>query len=154
MNWCRPAASRAPTRSSRPTASRSPPSSAASAASRIDLGIIPDDLNATDRAIAKAESADILVTTGGASVGDHDFVREALEAAGVKIDFWKIAMRPGKPLMFGRKGSQRVLGLPGNPVSALVCARLFLKPLLDALLGLPPEPTPPLGPARHRHAGQ
>jgi molybdopterin molybdotransferase len=109
-----------------------------------DLGIIPDRLNATIRAIGKAEGSDILVTTGGASVGDHDFVREALIAAGIRIDFWKIAMRPGKPLMFGRKGNLRVIGLPGNPVSALICARLFLKPLLDALLGLPPEPDPPL----------
>ncbi len=109
-----------------------------------DLGIIPDRLNATIRAIGKAEGSDILVTTGGASVGDHDFVREALIAAGIKIDFWKIAMRPGKPLMFGRKGKLSVIGLPGNPVSALICARLFLKPLLDALLGLPPEPPPPL----------
>lgn len=109
-----------------------------------DLGIIPDRLNATIRAIARAKGSDILVTTGGASVGDHDFVREALIAAGIRIDFWKIAMRPGKPLMFGRKGNLRVIGLPGNPVSALICARLFLKPLLDALLGLPPEPPPPL----------
>jgi molybdopterin molybdotransferase len=109
-----------------------------------DLGIIPDRLNATIRAIGRAKGSDILVTTGGASVGDHDFVREALIAAGIGIDFWKIAMRPGKPLMFGRKGGLRVMGLPGNPVSALICARLFLKPLLDALLGLPPEPPPPL----------
>ncbi|MFO0993488.1 MAG: gephyrin-like molybdotransferase Glp [Hyphomicrobiales bacterium] len=104
-----------------------------------DLGIIPDRLSATIRAIGRAKGSDILVTTGGASVGDHDFVREALLAAGIKIDFWKIAMRPGKPLMFGRKGGLRVIGLPGNPVSALICARLFLKPLLDALLGLAPE---------------
>jgi len=109
-----------------------------------DLGIIPDRLAATVRAIRRAQGSDILVTTGGASVGDHDFVREALIAAGIRIDFWKIAMRPGKPLMFGRKGNLRVIGLPGNPVSALICARLFLKPLLDALLGLPPEPEPRL----------
>jgi molybdopterin molybdotransferase len=109
-----------------------------------DLGIIPDKLAATVRAIAKAEASDVLVTTGGASVGDHDFIREALIAAGVKIDFWKIAMRPGKPVMFGKKGGLRVIGLPGNPVSALVCARLFVKPLLDRLLGRPPEPAPPL----------
>ncbi|MBL8906908.1 MAG: molybdopterin molybdotransferase MoeA, partial [Rhizobiales bacterium] len=109
-----------------------------------DLGIVPDRLAATIRAIGKAGDSNILVTTGGASVGDHDFVREALIAAGIRIDFWKIAMRPGKPLMFGRKGKLRVIGLPGNPVSALICARLFLKPLLDALLGLPPEAPPPL----------
>jgi molybdopterin molybdotransferase len=109
-----------------------------------DLGIIPDKLAATVRAIARADASDILVTTGGASVGDHDFIREALIAAGVTIDFWKIAMRPGKPLMFGRKGALRVIGLPGNPVSALICARLFLKPLLDRMLGRPAEPPPPL----------
>lgn len=103
----------------------------------IHLGIVPDKLKATQRAIARAEGADVLVTTGGASVGDHDYVREALVSSGVKIDFWKIAMRPGKPCMYGRKNGMHVLGLPGNPVSALVCARLFLKPLLDALQGLP-----------------
>ena len=68
-------------------------------------------------------------------MGDHDYVQEALKNSGVKIDFWKIAMRPGKPFMYGRTGRQHVLGLPGNPVSALVCARLFLKPLLDAHAG-------------------
>lgn len=103
----------------------------------LDLGIVPDKLKATERTIARAAGADILVTTGGASVGDHDFVQQALKNAGVRIDFWKIAMRPGKPFMYGRKGRQHVMGLPGNPVSALVCARLFLKPLIDALLGLP-----------------
>lgn len=102
-----------------------------------NLGIVPDSLKATERAIARAAKADILVTTGGASVGDHDYVQEALRNSGVKIDFWKIAMRPGKPFMYGRRKGQHVLGLPGNPVSALVCARLFLKPLIDALLGLP-----------------
>jgi molybdopterin molybdotransferase len=103
----------------------------------INFGIVPDTLKATERAIAKAARADILITTGGASVGDHDYVQEALKNSGVKIDFWKIAMRPGKPFMYGRRKRQHVLGLPGNPVSALVCARLFLKPLIDALLGLP-----------------
>jgi molybdopterin molybdotransferase len=103
----------------------------------VNCGIVRDDLKATERAILKMAKADIIVTTGGASVGDHDFVQQALKNAGVKIDFWKIAMRPGKPFMYGRKGKQQVLGLPGNPVSALVCARLFLKPLLDCLQGLP-----------------
>ena len=103
----------------------------------INFGIVPDNLKATERAIGRAAKADILVTTGGASVGDHDHVQEALKNSGVRIDFWKIAMRPGKPFMYGRRKGQHVLGLPGNPVSALVCARLFLKPLLDALLGLP-----------------
>ena len=102
----------------------------------VNLGIVGDNLKATTRAIARAKDADILLTTGGASVGDHDYVQEALKLAGVKLDFWKIAMRPGKPFMYGRKGRMHVMGLPGNPVSALVCARLFLKPLLDAMLGL------------------
>jgi molybdopterin molybdotransferase len=102
----------------------------------INGGIVRDDLRATERAILKIVSADIIVTTGGASVGDHDFIQQALKNTGVKIDFWKIAMRPGKPFMYGRKGKQHVLGLPGNPVSALVCARLFLKPLLDCLQGM------------------
>ena len=104
----------------------------------LNLGIIPDRLRRTERAIHRACDADILVTTGGASVGDHDFMQEALKNSGVRINFWKIALRPGKPLMYGRKGRQRILGLPGNPVSALVCARLFLKPLIDAMLGLAP----------------
>ncbi len=103
----------------------------------VNFGIVPDNLKATERAIGRAAKADILVTTGGASVGDHDYVQEALRNSGVAIDFWKIAMRPGKPFMYGRRKGQHVLGLPGNPVSALVCARLFLKPLIDALLGLP-----------------
>jgi molybdopterin molybdotransferase len=102
-----------------------------------DLGIVRDDLKATMRAIARAAQADILVTTGGASVGMHDLVQEALAKSGITLDFWKIAMRPGKPLMFARRGGQRIIGLPGNPVSALVCARIFLKPLLCAHLGLP-----------------
>ena len=105
----------------------------------INGGIIRDDLKATERAILKMAKADIIVTTGGASVGDHDFIQQALKNTGVKVDFWKIALRPGKPFMYGRKGKQQVLGLPGNPVSALVCARLFLKPLLDCLQGLPVE---------------
>ncbi len=108
-------------------------------ASVINCGIVGDDLKATERAILKMAKADVIVTTGGASVGDHDFIQQALKNTGVKIDFWKIAMRPGKPFMYGRRGKQQVLGLPGNPVSALVCARLFLKPLLDCLQGLPVE---------------
>lgn len=79
--------------------------------------------------------ADVIVTLGGASVGDHDLVREVLTGLGMELDFWKIAMRPGKPLMFGRFGPVRVLGLPGNPVSCLVCAHLFVKPLVAALAG-------------------
>ena len=104
-----------------------------------DLGIIKDDLKAIKAAIQRAARCDILVTTGGASVGDHDFVQEALKGAGVKIDFWKIAMRPGKPFMFGTKGKLCVLGLPGNPVAALVCAQLFLKPLIETMQGIAPS---------------
>jgi molybdopterin molybdotransferase len=102
-----------------------------------NLGIVKDSAAATRAAIRKGLKADILVTTGGASVGDHDYVQEAFKACGVKIGFWKIAMRPGKPFMHGRKGKLHVMGLPGNPVSALVTARLFLQPLIEALLGLP-----------------
>jgi molybdopterin molybdotransferase len=102
----------------------------------VNLGIIPDTMKATIAAIKKAGNADILITTGGASVGDHDYVQEALKASSIKIGFWKIALRPGKPLMFGSKGNLRVLGLPGNPVSALVCARIFLKPLIVKMQGI------------------
>lgn len=101
------------------------------------LGIAPDTLAATIAAMQRAGAADILVTTGGASVGDHDLVRPALAELGMTLDFWNIAMRPGKPLLFGRLGAQRVLGLPGNPVSALITARIFLMPLIAALLGRP-----------------
>jgi molybdopterin molybdotransferase len=101
---------------------------------RIDLGILPDDRDVLAAAFA-AVDADVLVTTGGASVGDHDLVRPALEAAGATIDFWRIAMRPGKPMMAGRLGDAVVLGLPGNPVSAFVTATLFLLPLVRRLSG-------------------
>ncbi len=109
-----------------------------------NLGIVPDTLAATKAAVRRAMAGDILLTTGGASVGDHDYVQEAFKACGIRIGFWKIAMRPGKPFMYGRKGKLHVMGLPGNPVSALVTARLFLKPLIDALQGLPPQGEPPL----------
>ena len=85
------------------------------------------------------QGADIIVTSGGASVGDHDLVGPVLQARGMTLAFWKIAMRPGKPLMFGRLGQSRVLGLPGNPVSSLICTRLFLLPLIRALLGQPAD---------------
>jgi molybdopterin molybdotransferase len=103
----------------------------------IDLGIAPDRREAIAAFVDRAADADILVTTGGASVGEHDLVQDALKDRGLKLDFWKIAMRPGKPLMVGRLGDMRVLGLPGNPVSTFVCAHLFLTPLLCAMLGLP-----------------
>jgi molybdopterin molybdotransferase len=99
----------------------------------IDLGILPDTVEAISR-IADAK-ADIIVTLGGASVGDHDLVQKALGPKGFALDFWKIAMRPGKPLIFGRLGETPLLGLPGNPVSSLVCAMLFLKPAIAAMLG-------------------
>jgi molybdopterin molybdotransferase len=102
----------------------------------VNLGIVRDSLKATVVAIKKGLGADILLSTGGASVGDHDYVQEAFKACGVDIAFWKIALRPGKPFMYGRKQRTHVMGLPGNPVSALVTARIFLKPLLMALQGL------------------
>ena len=106
-----------------------------------DLGIVRDDLVALRSGVEAAQAlpADILVTLGGASVGEHDLIRQALESAGMALDFWRIAMRPGKPLVFGRLAGTRVLGLPGNPVSSLVCSLLFLAPLIRALLGMPPE---------------
>lgn len=108
----------------------------------LDLGIVPDDRLLLGGAVGRAldAGANIIVTLGGASVGDHDLVREVLTGQGMALDFWKIAMRPGKPLMFGRFGDVRVLGLPGNPVSSLVCSHLFLKPLVARLAGLPHKP--------------
>lgn len=104
----------------------------------IDLGIAGDTVEATTEAIRKARDigVDLLVTTGGASAGDHDLVKRSLEAEGTEIAFWKIAMRPGKPMMHGRLGPMRVIGLPGNPVSSYVCAFLFMVPLLRALSGM------------------
>ncbi|WPO39353.1 gephyrin-like molybdotransferase Glp [Tardiphaga sp. 42S5] len=103
----------------------------------IDLGIAVDTLEATTSAIQRAIDlkADVLITTGGASVGDHDLVQQSLINAGVEMAFWRIAMRPGKPMMHGRRQSMRVIGLPGNPVSSYVCGFLFMVPLLRALSG-------------------
>jgi molybdopterin molybdotransferase len=100
------------------------------------LGIAKDEPESIMTLARAGSAADILVTIGGASVGEHDLVAAALKAEGLELDFWKIAMRPGKPLLFGRIGKQRVLGLPGNPVSALVCAQVFLLPMLGKLLAL------------------
>jgi molybdopterin molybdotransferase len=107
------------------------------------LGIARDTRESLDAHIAKADGADVIVTIGGASVGDHDLVGPVLAARGMALSFWKIAMRPGKPLIFGRLGNSRVLGLPGNPVSSLVCSRVFLVPLLGALLGRPRDDQAP-----------
>jgi molybdopterin molybdotransferase len=109
----------------------------AEGADTIDLGVAADTLEATTAGIRRAREtqADILVTTGGASVGDHDLVKASLEAEGVRIAFWQIAMRPGKPMMHGRLDKMRVIGVPGNPVSSYVCMMLFVVPLIRALSG-------------------
>jgi molybdopterin molybdotransferase len=109
----------------------------AEGAETIDLGIAADTIEATTLGIRRARDsgADILITSGGASVGDHDLVKQSLEAEGVSMAFWRIAMRPGKPMMHGRLGAMRVIGLPGNPVSSYVCGFLFLVPLIRALSG-------------------
>ncbi len=98
-----------------------------------DFGILPD--TAHEIATIADANAELVVTLGGASVGDHDLVQKALGSTDFELDFWKVAMRPGKPLLFGRLGGTPILGLPGNPVSALVCAILFLRPAVDAMLG-------------------
>jgi molybdopterin molybdotransferase len=101
-----------------------------------DLGILPDNSEAIGALPSLAAGSDLIITLGGASVGDHDLVRSALEPKGFILDFWKIAMRPGKPLVFGRLGKTPFIGLPGNPVSTLVCTMLFVRPAIDAMLGL------------------
>ncbi len=110
---------------------------AAAGAQVIDLGIVADDRDAIASCLTRTSElgADIVVTLGGASVGDHDLVRDVLTTSGVALDFWKIAIRPGKPLMVGRRGATRFIGMPGNPVASLVCSHLFLKPLVAKLSG-------------------
>jgi molybdopterin molybdotransferase len=104
----------------------------------LDLGIARDELGALDERIAAARAtADVLVTLGGASVGDHDLVKPALARQGMELNFWKIAMRPGKPVLHGRLGPMIILGLPGNPVAAFVAGIVFLVPLVRALCGDP-----------------
>ncbi|MGO4684920.1 molybdopterin molybdotransferase MoeA [Hyphomicrobium sp. 2TAF46] len=131
------------------------------------LGIARDTFASLEDRISAAAGADILVTSGGASVGDHDLVRPALEKAGAKLEFYKIAMRPGKPLFFGLRAAdgktQYCLGLPGNPVSSMICARVFLVPLIGRLLGretpfqaieaVLAEPIPANGPRQHYMRG-
>lgn len=121
---------------------------------------IADGISALSDAIAKTADQDILVTIGGASVGDKDLVQQALTAQGMDLDFWKIAMRPGKPLIHGHLGTTQVIGLPGNPVSAFVCGLLFVRPLIDKMMGRPAPlpfgvplplaaPMPENGPRQH-----
>jgi molybdopterin molybdotransferase len=116
-----------------------------------DLGIVGDRLDDTVAVVRKARElgADILVTSGGASVGDYDLVQKALNAEGVELSFWKLALRPGRPLMHGRLGAMQVLGVPGNPVSAFVCGFLFMVPLIRRLAGrsdlMPPTESAVLG---------
>ncbi len=101
----------------------------------VSVGNAPDDPTALRQIAAATRGVDLLVTTGGASVGEHDLVREALAADGLELDFWQIAMRPGKPLMVATYHGTPMIGLPGNPVSTLVCALLFLRPALEQLSG-------------------
>lgn len=109
-----------------------------------DHGIVGDQRDALAGRLEHifAAGTDVLVTTGGASVGDRDIVQDVLKSLGVKLDFWRINMRPGKPLMFGVHGRTLVFGLPGNPVSAMVTATVFIKPALRHWLGLPAQPAP------------
>ena len=117
------------------------------AAEVIDLGIVPDDKPRIEAALLSAfdQGVDMLVTTGGASVGERDYVQEVLRDLGVELDFWKLRMRPGKPLMFGTRGRTLVFGLPGNPVSALVTATIILKPTLRAMTGFADPLWPRIG---------
>jgi molybdopterin molybdotransferase len=133
----------------------------------LDLGIAPDEPKAIEAALLSAfdQGIEVVLTTGGASVGDRDHMREVLIDLGVTLDFWKLAMRPGKPLMFGRRGRTLIFGLPGNPISAIVTATIFVLPVLRALNGatdpigarlyLPlATPLPANGPRRHYRRGR
>ncbi|HTI84889.1 MAG TPA: gephyrin-like molybdotransferase Glp [Acetobacteraceae bacterium] len=114
----------------------------ASGGESVILPVAADTREAVAAVADSVHGMDMLVTTGGASVGDHDLVIESLKTRGLELDFWQIAMRPGKPLLYGKLGPVPVLGLPGNPVSALVCSILFLLPALNRLQGLPAAPPP------------
>ena len=109
----------------------------------LHLGIAPDDEAALGALVTGARGADVLITTGGVSIGEHDLIRKVLGERGLDMDFWRIAMRPGKPLLFGRIDGTPILGLPGNPVSSLVCATLFLRPAIEIMLGCKPAQRPP-----------
>jgi len=109
----------------------------------VALGIARDTMDSLAACLARAKDANILVTIGGASVGDHDLVHRALQAAGFDIGFQTVAMRPGKPLMYGRRGGCHVLGLPGNPVSAMLCCAIFLGPMIASLTGADSEANRP-----------
>ncbi|RLB56057.1 MAG: molybdopterin molybdenumtransferase MoeA [Deltaproteobacteria bacterium] len=118
----------------------------------------PDDLDAISELLEEALTCDMVVTTGGVSVGDHDHVREAFERVGIEADFWKIRIKPGKPVTFGRRGNVPVIGLPGNPVSAMVTFQVFARPGIRHMLG-DPAPYPlgrevPLGHDHRRKAGR
>lgn len=116
---------------------------AAGAEARL-LPIARDTRDSLHQSLSLAADADLIVTIGGASVGDHDLVAVAGAEVGLALDFWKVAIRPGKPLMAGRIGSSTLLGLPGNPVSAIICGHIFMRPMIAAMLGLPPAVEAPL----------
>ena len=139
MNWCGPAKRSAPIKSLPPIPSPIAALIEAAGGEPLDLGIAKDELSALEEGIgaARAAGADLLVTLGGASVGDHDLVKPALARQGMELNFWKIAMRPGKPVIHGRLGPMVILGLPGNPVAAFVAGLVFLVPLVRALSGDP-----------------
>jgi molybdopterin molybdotransferase len=108
----------------------------AAGAEAINLGIAQDNRESLAKAFRRGLEADLLVTTGGASVGEHDLVKPVLAEFGLELDFWKIAMRPGKPLIFGAVDGTGILGLPGNPVSSYVCGLLFMIPAINAMMGI------------------
>ena len=157
-NWCRRAATPGPGQIVYSNGFALAALARAEGAEVIDLGIVarPARRDRSPRSAARARlGADILVTTGGASVGEYDLVQKAFAAEGMALSFWKVALRPGRPLMHGRLGAMHVLGLPGNPVSSYVCAFLFLVPLMRRLAGRTRSGAPDrIGGARLRPAGQ
>ena len=101
----------------------------------LDLGLVRDDPRAVEAALRKAFTCDAVLTTGGVSMGEHDFVRTSLEEIGVDLKFWKVKQKPGKPLVFGTSGHRLFFGLPGNPVSTLLCYKLYAEPALRKMAG-------------------